>query len=112
MPHSNLRLPVSLFVVLLVVTIATPSASAQTFTVLHNFTAGQDGSNPWGGLTIDAAGNLYGTATTGGSSHNCQGGCGAVFKLSHSNSGWTLRADLQLQQDGRSVSRRAANIRS
>ena len=65
-------------------------ASAQTFTILHNFTGGQDGSAPWGGVTIDAAGNLYGTATTGGSSHNCQGGCGTVFKLVHSSSGWTV----------------------
>jgi len=65
------------------------AAQAQTFAVLHNFTRGQDGANPWGGLTIDHAGNLYGTTTQGGST-NCQGGCGAVFKLAQRNSGWTL----------------------
>src|SRR5271165_561582 len=70
--------------------ILTQSAQAQTYTVLHSFTHGQDGGNPWGGLTIDAAGNLYGTATEGGLSNNCQGGCGTVFKLSQRNSSWTL----------------------
>lgn len=65
------------------------NAQAQTFTVLHNFTQGQDGANPWGGLAMDAAGNLYGTATMGGSA-NCMGGCGTVFKLTNKNSNWTL----------------------
>jgi uncharacterized repeat protein (TIGR03803 family) len=69
--------------------IAMRPAQAQTLTVLHNFTRGQDGANPWGGLTIDRAGNLYGTATQGGST-NCQGGCGTVFELSQRNAGWTL----------------------
>ena len=39
-------------------------AQAQTFTVLHNFTNGLDGAHPYTGLTIDRAGNLYGTAST------------------------------------------------
>lgn len=42
---------------------------------------GQDGSAPAAGLIADAAGNLYGTTSTGGSSGNCYGGCGAVFQL-------------------------------
>jgi uncharacterized repeat protein (TIGR03803 family) len=65
------------------------SVQAQTLTVLHNFTGGQDGASPRAGLSMDAAGNLYGTASTGGSS-NCEGGCGAVFRLSNRGSGWTL----------------------
>jgi hypothetical protein len=36
-------------------------AQAQTFTVLHDFTGGVDGSDPYGGLTIDRNGRLYGT---------------------------------------------------
>jgi len=74
------------------------SAQAQTFTVLHNFTRGQDGANPWGGLAIDNAGNLYGTTTQGGSGTNCQGGCGTVFKLTHAGSGWTLSPLYEFQK--------------
>ena len=49
---------------------------ANNFTVLHTFTGGTDGGNPWGGLTIDAAGNLYGTNSVGGVTGN-----GIVYKL-------------------------------
>ncbi len=37
-------------------------AQGQTFQVLHTFTNGADGGGPEVGLTIDRAGNLYGTA--------------------------------------------------
>ncbi len=40
---------------------------------------GTDGSAPYGGLTLDSAGNLYGTATYGGSS-----GYGVVFEVNPS----------------------------
>ncbi len=46
------------------------------FTVLYSFTGGEDGGNPWGGLTIDASGNLYGTNSIGGISGN-----GVVYKV-------------------------------
>jgi uncharacterized repeat protein (TIGR03803 family) len=64
--------------------VPTPAAHAQTFTVLHSFTNGQDGAHPEAGLTIDRAGNLYGTAFYGGL------GPGTVFKLTHKSSGWTF----------------------
>jgi uncharacterized repeat protein (TIGR03803 family) len=54
-------------------------------TVLHAFQGGTDGAFPVGGLTIDAAGNLYGTAAHGGNPNDCTqdgGGCGVVFKIS------------------------------
>ncbi len=49
-------------------------------TILHSFAGAADGANPWGGLAIDAKGNLYGAATFGGSG-KCKGGCGTVFKI-------------------------------
>ncbi len=50
-------------------------------TVLHTFT-GQDGLNPRGTLLPDEAGDLYGTASSGGDLSACGGkGCGVVFKI-------------------------------
>src|SRR5271169_3871383 len=60
----------------------TRSAHAQTFAVLHNFTGGEDGAAPKAGVTMDGAGNLYGTAYTGG------GGYGTVYRLKRSGSNW------------------------
>ncbi len=55
-----------------------------TETVLHSFGNGTDGANPQAGLVIDAAGNLYGTAITGGIHSD-----GAVFELSpQEGGGW------------------------
>jgi uncharacterized repeat protein (TIGR03803 family) len=48
-------------------------------TVLHNFTGGADGGNPYGGVIGDSAGNLYGTASGGGASN-----AGVVFKVNSS----------------------------
>jgi uncharacterized repeat protein (TIGR03803 family) len=52
-----------------------------TETVLFNFTAGADGSKPFGTLVRDAAGNLYGTTYEGGGTGCASFGCGTVFKL-------------------------------
>jgi uncharacterized repeat protein (TIGR03803 family) len=44
-----------------------PSSGGQwTESVLHTFTGGPDGGMPFGGVTIDSSGNMYGTASTGG----------------------------------------------
>jgi uncharacterized repeat protein (TIGR03803 family) len=47
-------------------------------TVLHAFTGESDGGNPEASLIADKKGNLYRTASTGGSSCDC----GVVFKIS------------------------------
>jgi uncharacterized repeat protein (TIGR03803 family) len=55
-----------------------------TETVLHSFGNGTDGQYPEASLIFDAAGNLYGTTTEGGTYKN-----GAVFKLTPNAGSWT-----------------------
>jgi uncharacterized repeat protein (TIGR03803 family) len=50
--------------------------SANLFTTLHAFGGGDDGGNPLASLVPGSDGNLYGTASTGGSN-----GVGTVFSL-------------------------------
>jgi uncharacterized repeat protein (TIGR03803 family) len=72
------------FTIVLALVGATPSAQAQTYTVLYTFTGGADGANPTSSLVRDAAGNLYGTTFAGGGSGTgCaeDTGCGTVFEL-------------------------------
>lgn len=67
----------------------TPSGDGWAYKVIYTFTGGADGANPDSPLIFDSAGNLYGAAMSGGS-HGCGGfGCGTIFKLSPSGSGWT-----------------------
>lgn len=65
------------------------SADAQTETTLYSFAFGGNGYNPVAGLLFDSAGNLYGTASEGGSTTNCSVGCGVVFQLTPSAGSWT-----------------------
>ena len=54
----------------------TTSSGGWTGAVLHNFTNGSDGANPFSGLIFDAKGNLYGTTDSGGTD-----GFGVVFEI-------------------------------
>jgi uncharacterized repeat protein (TIGR03803 family) len=73
-----------------------PSESGNwTETVLHNFN-GDDGSEPWDSPILDAAGNLYGTTSEGGTYSE-----GTVFELSPSEGGgWTETVLHSFQFDG------------
>ncbi len=62
----------------------TPSNGSWTESVLYNFAQGGDAQHPWGGVTFDSSGSLYGTTVYGGAH-----GAGAVYKLTPSGSGWT-----------------------
>ena len=59
-----------------------------THTVLYSFTGGVDGGEPYKGVTLDASGNLYGTAVTGGGG-GCEGGCGVAYRLTNGGGTWT-----------------------
>src|SRR2546421_12145443 len=65
-----------------------PSSNGWIHTVLYSFTGGADGGEPYKGVTLDAQGNLYGTAVTGGTGA-CEGGCGVAYKLTNSGGTWT-----------------------
>jgi uncharacterized repeat protein (TIGR03803 family) len=56
-------------------------------TVLHTFTGGSDGANPYAGVIFGADGALYGTTYHGGSS-----GLGTVYKITTSGSETVLHA--------------------
>ena len=86
--YKSLARAISLAVTIafaLALVVTTESALAQTFKVLHTFTGELDGANPSAGLTMDRAGNLYGTAARGGAT-----GYGTVFKLAYKGSSWVL----------------------
>jgi uncharacterized repeat protein (TIGR03803 family) len=51
--------------------------------VIQNLNGSSNGGYPYEGLMMDAAGNLYGAAPTGGT-----GGQGVIYRLSHTNKGW------------------------
>jgi uncharacterized repeat protein (TIGR03803 family) len=65
------------------------SGGKWTEKTLHTFEVA-DGAAPYAGLIFDSLGNLYGTASGGGNTSACAGGCGVVFKLTPDGRGdWT-----------------------
>jgi uncharacterized repeat protein (TIGR03803 family) len=61
------------------------SGSGWTEMVLYNFTGGDDGQNPVGGVILDEAGNLYGGTFIGGAN-----GGGTVYELTPTGTLTTL----------------------
>ena len=87
----------------------TPSNGGWTYQLLYTFTNGQDGANPSSLLTFDSSGNIYGTAAAGGQP-GCSGfGCGTVYKLTSSGSGWSEHT-LYSFQDGSDGANPAAGV--
>ena len=82
---TRIRATLALLAVFVTTLISTGSAQAQSYSILHSFMGNSDGGGPFQApLTRDAAGNLYGTTTYGGSSlctTDFEGGCGTVFKI-------------------------------
>jgi len=66
-----------------------PSGPGWDESVIYSFTSGPDGGQPYNGVTLDAQGNLYGSAVTGGTGQACEGGCGVVYKLTKTGATWT-----------------------
>jgi len=66
--------------------VVTTHLHAQTYTVIHTFMDGADGAYPDAGLTIDKAGNLYGTTYDGGN----RTGYGVVYRLTNKHGSWIL----------------------
>jgi uncharacterized repeat protein (TIGR03803 family) len=71
----------------------TPTATGWSENVLYSFCSQSncaDGYAPRAGLIMDGAGNLYGTTYGGGQSGCFSGiGCGVVFQLTPSGTGWS-----------------------
>jgi len=63
----------------------TPSGSGWTHQILYSFQNLTDGKLPNSGVTLDASGNLYGTAVFGGT-----GLGGTVFQLKPSGGSWSF----------------------
>jgi len=87
------KIAIRLGIALLTSALIVAPALAQTYQVIHRFSGGGDGSHPLDGLSIDRAGNLYGTASAGGITQGscaADSGCGVVFQMKHTGSGWVL----------------------
>jgi uncharacterized repeat protein (TIGR03803 family) len=70
-------------------------------TTLYSFAGSpNDGNYPGGVLVQGSDGNFYGTSFYGGTSANCNGGCGTVFRISPSGSEMTLYSFVGSTNDG------------
>src|SRR5258708_12962059 len=79
-------------IVIFCLTFATTLSFAVNEDILHSFKGGTDGAGPWGSLTFDRAGHLYGATGSGGTGTGieCGGrGCGTIFRLQKVSNSWT-----------------------
>ena len=82
--QMNLRMAITVLRIVFVLVVgAAQVAMAQTFTVIHDFSGG-DGYGPYAGVTLDAAGNLFGTTSESFT------GDGTAFELKRTHGNWIL----------------------
>jgi uncharacterized repeat protein (TIGR03803 family) len=85
--------------------ISPTSGGGWLYRIIHDFQNQPDGANPRTSLSMDSAGNIYGTTVYGGTgAFDCTGGCGTIFMLSPSSNGhWTETVLYRFQSltDGR-----------
>jgi uncharacterized repeat protein (TIGR03803 family) len=75
---------------------------------LYSFRNKPDGAYPWAGPISDSAGDLFGTTSQGGDGHcndgdGDKGGCGTVFALTSSQSGWSETILRNFQKHGQNT---------
>jgi uncharacterized repeat protein (TIGR03803 family) len=80
----SFRMAAAMAIGFVLAVVSMPAAQAQTYKVLHNFTK-QDGAASFAGLTMDNAGNFYGTTYYGGSANH-----GVIFKLTRNGDGFVF----------------------
>jgi uncharacterized repeat protein (TIGR03803 family) len=76
--------PCAIFLALTSTLLFAANAAASSGKIIYTFAGGADGANPESDLILDAAGNLYGTTSAGGTSANC----GTVFELIRTGNSW------------------------
>jgi len=74
-----------------------------TFSILHSFQGGRDGSGPIYGVSFDASGNLYGTTYAGGSAN-----AGVVYGLAPANGVW--KETVLYHFDGKTAAKPYSNV--
>ena len=77
-------------VVLTLTILCTKSAQGQTYRVIYNFIGGTAGYAPKAGLTMDAAGNLYGTTSDNYSFDRPLSPMGTAFRLTTKGTDWVF----------------------
>ncbi len=104
----NILLVVALLMASATVTLlAVPEAQAQTYSVIHSFTAVGDGADPSVGVTL-RGNTLYGTTAQGGIGG--VNGPGTVYQLTRGGSGWAYALIFEFPADGSGGTGPAARV--
>jgi uncharacterized repeat protein (TIGR03803 family) len=82
---TNLGMALAALANAMVLIFAAALSQAQNLTVLHTFTGGADGYEPYAGVTLDQQGRIYGTTIQGGIYES-----GVAFRLVRGGQGWAF----------------------